>query len=96
MSLVWCTCRYVQVCVCVYFCIYNVHVCCYDVCILNSNLLECVCVCLATLQGWKPPFSLDVENFSFTPRLQPLNELEVILSVETSIYIVHVQVYIHY
>ena len=58
----------------------------------------CVCVCLATLQGWKPPFSLDVEKFSFTPRLQPLNELEVILSVETStcIYIVHVQVYIHY
>lgn len=32
---------------------------------------------LLPYQGWKPPFSLDVENFSFTPRLQPLNELEV-------------------
>jgi hypothetical protein len=26
--------------------------------------------------GWKPPFSLDVDHFTFTPRLQPLNELE--------------------
>ena len=28
-------------------------------------------------QGWKPPFAIDVDKFRFTPRVQPLNELEV-------------------
>lgn len=31
-------------------------------------------------QGWKPPFAVNVETFTFTPRVQPLNELEVIIS----------------
>ena len=39
-----------------------------------------VCLCV---QGWKPPFAVDVEKFSFTPRLQPLNELEVTQEVLT-------------
>ena len=29
------------------------------------------------LQGWKPPFAVDIDAFRFTPRIQPLNELEV-------------------
>ena len=28
-------------------------------------------------QGWAPPFSVDIEKFQFTPRVQKLNELEV-------------------
>lgn len=29
-------------------------------------------------QNWQPPFAVDVDNFKFTPRVQRLNELEVI------------------
>lgn len=29
------------------------------------------------MQDWQPPFSVDVEKFKFTPRVQKLNELEV-------------------
>lgn len=29
------------------------------------------------IQGWEPPFCVDVEHFKFTPRVQQLNELEV-------------------
>lgn len=32
---------------------------------------------LILLQGWKPPFAADMDKFVFTPRIQPLNELEV-------------------
>lgn len=32
-------------------------------------------------QGWKPPFAVNVETFTFTPRVQPLNELEVIVTI---------------
>ena len=39
----------------------------------------------STTQGWKPPFSIDTEHFEFTPRLQPLNELDV--SVELGSFI---------
>ena len=28
-------------------------------------------------QDWQPPFAVDVDNFTFTPRVQRLNELEV-------------------
>lgn len=28
-------------------------------------------------QEWRPPFAVDVDNFTFTPRIQRLNELEV-------------------
>jgi len=30
-------------------------------------------------QDWRPPFAVDLERFRFTPRIQPLNELEVSL-----------------
>ena len=29
------------------------------------------------LQEWQPPFAVDVDTFTFTPRIQRLNELEV-------------------
>ncbi|CAG2066397.1 unnamed protein product, partial [Timema podura] len=31
--------------------------------------------------SWQPPFTVDVDNFKFTPRIQHLNELEVYLRV---------------
>lgn len=33
-------------------------------------------------QGWQPPFAVDVDNCKFTPRIQRLNELEVILKTD--------------
>lgn len=30
-------------------------------------------------KGWTPPFCIDINKFKFTPRIQKLNELEVIL-----------------
>ena len=36
-------------------------------------------------QGWKPPFSVNVETFRFTPRLQPLNELEVMCEIHKEV-----------
>ena len=58
------------------------------VCVCGVCVCVCVCVCVpaehslwtllsSTNQGWKPPFSIDSEHFEFTPRLQPLNELDV-------------------
>ncbi len=29
-------------------------------------------------ESWKPPFCIDMENFKFKPRIQKLNELEVL------------------
>lgn len=42
-----------------------------------SLLIVCLlCVCV---QDWQPPFACDVDRLHFTPRIQRLNELEVIL-----------------
>uniref|UniRef100_A0A7R9HMY3 [histone H3]-trimethyl-L-lysine(4) demethylase n=1 Tax=Timema monikensis TaxID=170555 RepID=A0A7R9HMY3_9NEOP len=30
----------------------------------------------SSVQSWQPPFTVDVDNFKFTPRIQHLNELE--------------------
>ena len=38
---------------------------------------------LVLLQDWQPPFAVDVDNFTFTPRVQRLNELEVSCINET-------------
>ena len=43
-------------------------------------------------QGWKPPFSVNVETFRFTPRLQPLNELEVMCGQDPHNTVVSVEV----
>ena len=40
---------------------------------------------LSLFQGWKPPFSVNVETFRFTPRLQPLNELEVLSEIHKEV-----------
>lgn len=29
------------------------------------------------IQNWQPPFAVDIDSFRFTPRIQRLNELEV-------------------
>jgi len=33
------------------------------------------------MQNWQPPFAVDIDSFRFTPRIQRLNELEVISDV---------------
>ena len=43
----------------------------------QQDVLKYCFVTLAFLQGWKPPFAVDMDKFQFTPRIQPLNELEV-------------------
>ncbi len=45
-------------------------------------------VAIFAIQGWKPPFAVDVETFTFTPRIQPLNELEVKLVVNVVVDLV--------
>ena len=49
---------------------------------LTLSLYPFLALCLIhnhsfSWQGWKPPFAIDVDKFKFTPRVQPLNELEV-------------------
>jgi len=34
--------------------------------------------CYVCCQTWQPPFAVDVNSFRFTPRVQRLNELEVV------------------
>ena len=36
-----------------------------------------ISICVISLQDWQPPFAVDVDSFTFTPRVQRLNELEV-------------------
>ena len=43
----------------------------------DMNTLSFFSTTTTKKQGWKPPFSIDTEHFEFTPRLQPLNELDV-------------------
>lgn len=33
---------------------------------------------LCFVQNWAPPFAVDVDKFKFVPRIQKINELEVI------------------
>lgn len=55
-------------------------VCVYTYCKCIVDFVQFVAPIFA-IQGWKPPFAVDVETFTFTPRIQPLNELEVNLVV---------------
>ncbi|CAG0920420.1 unnamed protein product [Notodromas monacha] len=37
-------------------------------------------------QGWQPPFSVDMVNFKFTPRIQRINELEALTRIKIHFY----------